>query len=463
MRILQYHTVYVHNKPQNAFVPVRQVFWGGREMSEKHEDGEEVAESWNAYSYFALILAALSLLGIVGAFVEKINFLSEWISDHWEIGFFSALFPLLALGFAFTRVKVRRNEIVQELSRDGLWIIYAKSWKITNEDNDVKSESDVRGSPKSFRSQVDERINEQYNFVEFMGASFFAGLVCWLLSSFSMDVITDGIKLQDSYQLLQEALPAAFLGSYVGGLLFLIKKFVTADLRPASFLQVGGILIAGSLTGAFVGTFDGGSNYSSAMAFFFGLVAALQTDFVHEFAKSQVNKLAKFKRVTDSVVPDLHKVVQNPELLDALNRLSIYTVRELARTDPMRLYFYVAKDHSVIVDLIDQAILHAEFPEMSDQLIAQNVTSFSNLVQRYDPVKLSDWAHDDAALVRVVDNGGPIDGSLLSTCRSLFMSGNYHGILGLTLYRYRNFHYENKGPPGSRKIESDTRSMTLSQ
>lgn len=370
--------------------------------------------------------------------------------------FFSALFPLMAVGFGLTRVRVRKKEIIQELNRDDLWTVYDASWKQPKLDADtddkIKANNQSNGNEQTkkrwdaFSKQVDERINEQYNLPEFFFSSFLVAAISALISFFSIDVLDKNASVvSDSSSLENLAtfiryIPAAFLGTYAGSILFLIKKFVTVDLRPAGFLQTGAILIAGTLTGAFVGSLND-APYFHAAAFFVGLVAALQADFVLEFAKSQVARITKFQNPQNEIKPDLHKVVRNPELLESLNRLSVYSVRELARTDPLRLYFYVAKDHSVIVDLIDQAILFAEFPTVSDRLVARNVTSFSSLIQRYDLHQLAKSGAPSKEILEILDNGGKADRNIFATCQSLFQSGVYHGILGLSLYRYRRYHF----------------------
>jgi hypothetical protein len=115
------------------------------------------------------------------------------------------------------------------------------------------------------------------------------------------------------------------------------------------------------------------------LTFALAFLTSLSVDFLIGFVKSQ------FASRTGVTVPipatlDLGEVVRNPEAIESLAAISVFSIAELATSDPMRLYLNIPQSIGTINGWLDQALLRYYFPKNQDDLEAAGVRGFSQVL-----------------------------------------------------------------------------------
>ena len=385
------------------------------------------------------LLLTYAVIVIVGA---AISFSSDeapiWpIGYHTIIWIMALIFPALAVGFYLSRVRVRANEIVDRCQRDNLSYVYLKADKYEAVDLD-----DIN---MDFQAYVMQRIRGYYSTFEFCGYSLLAAAVTFvggelLGRQFVFPARNDPWDLVGPDWAVLVA--TAFLGAYAGSVVLVLRRYRTFDLRPTTFLQITVMLLAGTLAGSIV-TVAFPVAELGVLAFIIAFLSAVNVTFLSQLMRGQ------FAKLTNTILPedigtDLNEVIKNTEAIEALQRISVNSVAELAESDPIRLYMNVPQDIPVIVEIIDKAILQSNFEADLKLLKKVHIHRFTHLVVglgiRFYPEGKTKVP--DIADVSIVDDGGEIDSRLLRGCTSILWSGTYHHLLGLLLHQYRNAYFE---------------------
>jgi hypothetical protein len=147
-----------------------------------------------------------------------------------------------------------------------------------------------------------------------------------------------------------------FLGAYLWGHYDLIRRFSVIDLSPTTLYHVWLRMQLSSIIAYLVGTtlkepFD--------LIVAFG-VGAFPLESLLGFFRSQVrSKLQWTTSNSPSDAPNLH-VLQGmtSNIIERLNEENIYSTQHLALANPIRLLMRTNFEWTIILDMIDQAILH---------------------------------------------------------------------------------------------------------
>ena len=357
------------------------------------------------------------------------------VGYHTLVWFLALLFPTLAVAYSIARIRVRQNEIMDVYRRDRLWDVYFPE----------SSEPEFE-----FERHLRKRVAEIYSLWEFAGFSLLAGTITFIMSL----LIAKQFAVPSEFKPWPLIGPnwavlvgSAFLGSYSGCVIFMLRRYRTFDLRPITFLQIMVVLIAGTLAGSFI-TILFPVPELGVLAFIIGFLSAINVRFLDRLMHSQ------FARLTGSPLPkeiesDLPKVVKNTETIESLNRISIFSVRELSSADPVWLFLNMPQHIDVIGAMIDEAILHSYFSTMVPQLENAHIHRFTQLLLRHG----AEFQRDNIvwhARESIVDGGGSADKQLLLASRTIVDGGFHHRVLGLLLHQYREaFFRVRKSNPGT--------------
>lgn len=137
-----------------------------------------------------------------------------------------------------------------------------------------------------------------------------------------------------------------------------------------------------------------------------------------------------------AIPSDMTTIISNAEVIESLNTISIFSVRELASIDPLRLYLNMPQQIEIINTIVDQALLHFYFPAIHAELEQANIQRFSQLLPAVG-CKMSssgfDWPHE----ISFLDGGGTKDSMLLAAVRGIVEGNEHHCVLGLIYEEYR--------------------------
>jgi hypothetical protein len=347
-------------------------------------------------------------------------------------------FPVSAILYVIARICFRRDEILTYFRRGNLWIIYHP------DSSDPESE---------FIDFLSQRLKQYYNLVEFAGYAFLTGAitltVSYLLSAqFKVPTIerfvgvmamNADLKIPELSGPVWATLSASgYLGAYSGAVIYLLQRYRTFDLYPSSFLQISVILIAGTFSSTFF-TLIYPTPSLGAFAFVMGFVSAINVNFLARLMRAQCAKFTGTP-LPEDIPSDLPDIVRNSEAIESLNSISIYSIRELAHSEPVRLYLNMPEQIGTVNLMIDQALLHFYFSSITDQLKAKHIHKFSQLIMRlgikFVGKGMTTWP--DIKEVNILDNGGPSDLQLLQTTRAVVEGYSHHSVLGMLLCDYKD-------------------------
>jgi hypothetical protein len=82
---------------------------------------------------------------------------------------------------------------------------------------------------------------------------------------------------------------------------------------------------------------------------------------------------------------DLDSVIQDLDAIDVLRTMSVFSIGEFIRTDPMRLYLNLPQAIGTIDGWIDAALLQYFFAHQVDALAMAGIRHFSQLLHRFAP------------------------------------------------------------------------------
>ena len=344
----------------------------------------------------------------------------------------SLIFPGLAITYSLVRLRVRQNEILGVCQREeNIWDVYLGKRIRGMEEDDIAL---------AFEDYVQKRVNEYYGLWEFSGYSILAGVITLVATiliaqQFIIPGPTEPWALAGpTWAVL---VGAAFLGSYAGSLAFLLRKYRSFDLRPTAFLQISVMLIAGTLSGSFI-TILWPEDFVGFVAFAVGYLSAINIEFLSRLLREQFARVTRIK-IPEPQESDLPQMIQNPEAIEGLHGISIYSIRELSEADPIRLYLNIPQELSIISAMIDEAILRTNYPSIIAELRDVHITRFTHLVARLKPQFRrgnTQWTNEP----NVLGDAGK-DAIILESVKSLFDIGTYHFTMGLLIFRFRKAYY----------------------
>jgi hypothetical protein len=172
----------------------------------------------------------------------------------------------------------------------------------------------------------------------------------------------------------------SFVGSLAGAFVYIFNKFRTFDIYPSTYLQASIGFIAGSLGAIFVG-----SVYPSAPSEFFsfaiGFLTSINVAFLSNLLRRQVANL------TGTVLPDdrggdLNAIIQNANAIESLHNISIYSIADLVKAEPLTVYLSLSTSIGVINGWFDEGLLLYYFgTEKVSVLGSLGLRRFTQLVE----------------------------------------------------------------------------------
>ena len=170
-----------------------------------------------------------------------------------------------------------------------------------------------------------------------------------------------------------------------GGLVTIAKKYRTCDLYPSTYCQTTGAIAVGILTGGVIGAFAGvGGQYTQSavplLAMAAGFLTAVNVEFLARFLRKW-SADATGTALPSDIPSDLSTVIKNSDAVASLTNISLWSVSEFVKTDPIRLYLNMSQPVGVINGWIDEALLSYYFQDRVAALAAVHVVRFSALLE----------------------------------------------------------------------------------
>lgn len=393
-------------------------------METKRKFSHKIVNTYNNGSITVFILFFCAL-----AFVLFNDDLPIYPISYITLGWMlSLLFPILSIVYNISRQRVRRNQIIRAYRKDRLWDVYFPE--------------EGSNAQFAFEMYLWDRLSVYYNKYESVIFSILAGAITFILYFFlakQFGFTDKTIVLAAEGNKWAVQIGSAFLGSYSGAVILALRRYRTFDLRPTVFLQISAALIAGTLAGSFL-TLLFVHPALGVLAFIIGYLAAINLTFLSRIMRKFFAKQTGYT-FPEEIKSDLEKVIQNPEVIESLNRISIFSINELTSVDPIPLYFNMPQQCHVINSLIDQAILHFYFSEIITDLKRVHILRFTQLITRirvfFEMGSQAKWPDK----VSIIDNGGDKDIQLLKAAKAIVTSGHHHIILGLCHYYFRKRYF----------------------
>ncbi len=284
----------------------------------------------------------------------------------------ASFFPATAILYALYNLLVRLREVEHAARVTGLYYLYADE------------PADDAEAWREFQNYARARFWEYYNPWELMVFALGAGLLTVVLAELVIAKHSAGYL---GKPLDVETLPVAFtaaaglLGSTVGAMLFVLRRYRTFNIYAFTYFQVLVAIAAGTFAGTFW-HFMLAENLALFAAFAIAFLAALNIDYMVDLMVVLVARATGQPGVAPPP-SDLAAVIQNPDALDVLKTMSIFSVAELINTDPMRLYLNLPQPIGAIDGWIDAALLRFNFPAQLEAFAAAGVRRFSQLLNRF--------------------------------------------------------------------------------
>jgi hypothetical protein len=381
------------------------------------------------YFVGAVIFAASQVLDVTAPL-----FPLNYYSLVWMMGLF---FPLTATTYFLCKANVRLDEIQDLAERLSFHRVYGRRHG---------SDEELR---EDFERFIRTRFHEYYNWAELVLFSLVAGGL----------VFTGGFFLVSELRLVQfgdlpswhrpfvpdvvlvpgwlKATASSFIGAVAGSFVLLLKRYRSFDVYPTTYLQIAVGVVSATLAASFVvGLYPSvGMNFLGfGLGFLTALNVAVLTNLVWE----------NFRKVTGtpaavSAVSDLSLVIKNPDVVDALHNLSVFSIAEFVSTDPIRLYLNLGEPAGVINNWLDEALLHYHFGSRAASLAAIHLHLFTLLLKRtvgkLDP--LGNVWPDHVPLT----GDKEADGIILQAMKTIVEARTHHRLLGVLSSEYRDRYF----------------------
>jgi len=348
------------------------------------------------------------------------------------IWFFATFFPATAILYALYNLLVRLREVEQAARVTNLHYLYASPTASAAE------------AWTQFQNYTRARFWEYYNPWELTAFALSAGLLVVILANL---VIAKKFGTYFGKPLDFEDLPVAFtaaaglLGSTIGSMLFILRRYRTFNIYAFTYFQVLVAIAAGTLAGTFW-HFMLAENVALFAAFGIAFLAALNIDYMVDLLVILVAKATGQPTIAPPQ-SDLPTVILNSDAIDVLKTMSVFSVAEFINTDPMRLYLNLPQSIGVIDGWIDMALLRFHFSNQLDAFAAAGVRQFSQILNRFaETITRAPDLYPHAAVhwrllqpAEVIANVN-MD-SVFATVNDVVQSGRYDRQLAVVSDRFR--------------------------
>jgi hypothetical protein len=351
----------------------------------------------------------------------------------------ATFFPGTALLYALYNLLARLREVENAARATGLHYLYAR----TPPENAPQSDAEAWNR---FQNYLRTRFWEYYNPWELVVFALGAGVLVVVLAKL---VVAKKFGDYLGKPLDWSELPVAFtagaglLGATVGAMLFVLRRYRTFNIYAFTYFQVFVAVAVGTFAGAFW-HFVLAENVALFAAFGIAFLAALNVDYMVDLMIALVAKVTGQPAVARPP-SDLATVIQNPDAIDVLATMSVYSIAEFVNTDPVRLYLNLPQAIGAIDGWMDVAFLRFLFPNQQqlDAFAAAGVRQFSQILNRFaDTITRRDvpfphadvqWRQLDPAEVIPNVNMSPV----FATVRDVAMCGRYDRQLAVVSERFR--------------------------
>jgi hypothetical protein len=147
-----------------------------------------------------------------------------------------------------------------------------------------------------------------------------------------------------------------------------------------------------------------------------------------------------FAKLTKTPLPptiptDLDNVIRNPEAIESLNNISLFSVAEMVNIEPIRLYLNLSQAVGVINSWLDEGLLYYHFEPHMAALRARGIRKFTELMEHAITsygTRTMTWA-----LTIVVVNNPADDAAILASLQATVKTLSHHRLLGILSTNYR--------------------------
>jgi hypothetical protein len=353
------------------------------------------------------------------------------------IWYLASFFPATAILYSLYNLLVRLREIEHAAQMTQLHYLYTE----------IPSPKSDEEAWTQFQNYARARFWEYYNPWELTAFALGAGVLVVVLAKLVVAKQLSADYLGPPLDL--KALPVAFtaaaglLGSTIGAMLFVLRRFRTFNIYAFTYFQVLVAIAAGTFAGTFWHLMFA-ENVAIFLAFGIAFLSALNIDYMVDLMIILVAKATGQPTVAPPQ-SDLATVILNPDAIDVLNTMSVFSIAEFVNTDPMRLYLNLPQSIGAIDGWIDQALLRFHFSNQQqiDAFAAAGVRQFSQLLNRFAQTITSVaalYAHADIVW-RLLQPAELIDNinmdRVFATIKDVVQSGRYDRQLAVVSERFR--------------------------
>lgn len=278
----------------------------------------------------------------------------QYTTAIWLI---ACLFPLTSTFYLVFDLRLRRNQIQDAAERVQLHFVYFPGSNVAQQ---------------QFSRVLSLRFRESCQPWELAAFSLIAGAIAFV-GAYLVDCATFKFAPDDAnqVQIISEGATivfAAFSGSLAGACIFIFNKFRTFDLYPSTYLQAIIGFVSGTLGASFVGSIYP-SQYLRPLAFAVGFLTSTNVSFLSSLLRRQVAQITGITLPTDNA-GDLDSIISNAGAIESLHNISIYTVSELVKAEPLIIYLSLPVQIGVINGWIDEALVKYYFGATKTDLLA---------------------------------------------------------------------------------------------
>ncbi len=351
------------------------------------------------------------------------------ITYHTAIWVIACLFPLTSTLYLIFDLRLRRNQIQDAAERVQLQYVYFPS-------SDSAAEDFSRFLHLRFRESCQPWELAIFSLVA--AGIAFVGAYLVYCATFKFPNLKDPneVKVQSEGAMIMFA---AFSGSLAGACIFIFNKFRTFDLYPSTYLQASIGFVSGTLAGTFVGSLYP-SDKLRFLAFAIGFLTSTNVSFLGTLLRRQVAQLTGTTLPEDKT-GDLDAIISNAAAIESLHNISIYSVADLVKAEPLIIYLNLPAHIAVINGWIDEGLVLYYFgPETVALLAKFAVRRFTQLLE----MAVETWpaqSHPASEIVwsdripLLADSG--IENIVMTEMRCIVESGSHNRLLGILSDRYR--------------------------
>ena len=243
---------------------------------------------------------------------------------------------------------------------------------------------------------------------------------------------------------------SAYAGALAGGIVFILGKFRSFNIEPSTYLHASVGFISGSLGGTFFGSIYPATQMTF-LAFAVGFLTATNISFLGSMLRTQTARITGIN-LPPEIQGDLDDIIKSSAAIELLNGISIYSVSELVKAEPLNIYLSMPQSVGAINGWIDEGLLLYYFGKKNAEQLAEiGARRFTQLVEiavkewpdsgRSDPDGIV-WSTEIPAL-----KGSQLEQVVLTQISCLVRARIHDRLLGVLFDRYRDTFYPAK--PGS--------------